>query len=80
MLFQALSPLHATVSANLGSRMSGWLFDSRTETCLQPPGYRSRLDVGFGLVSQGFGASRGVPPDGHRGCGRPLRPATSRRR
>jgi ABC-type multidrug transport system fused ATPase/permease subunit len=38
VLLQVLSPLHAAVSANLGSRVSAWLYDRLTEACIRPPG------------------------------------------
>jgi ATP-binding cassette subfamily B protein len=38
VLLQVLSPLHQAVGANLGSRLSAWLYDRLTTACLQPPG------------------------------------------
>ena len=38
VLFQVLSPLHQAVSANLGNRVSAWLYDRLSESCLGPPG------------------------------------------
>src|SRR5258705_8010582 len=35
---QVLSPLHQTVSANLGNRTEAWLYDRLTEACVRPPG------------------------------------------
>jgi ATP-binding cassette subfamily B protein len=38
VLLQVLAPLHQALSANLGSRVSAWLYDRVTEACVQPPG------------------------------------------
>jgi len=38
VLLQVLSPVHQAISANLGSRLSAWLYDRLTEACVQPPG------------------------------------------
>ena len=38
VLVQILSPLHLTVSANLGSRTAAWLYDELTKSCVGPPG------------------------------------------
>ena len=35
---QVLGPLHTAVSANLGDRTAGWLYDRLTEACVRPPG------------------------------------------
>ena len=35
---QVLAPLHQAVSANLGSRVSAWLYDRLDEACTSPPG------------------------------------------
>jgi ATP-binding cassette subfamily B protein len=35
---QLLGPLHTAVSANLGDRTAGWLYDRLTEACVRPPG------------------------------------------
>ncbi len=35
---QVLAPAHQAVGANLGSRVSAWLFDRLTDACVQPPG------------------------------------------
>ncbi len=35
---QVLSPIHHTVSANLGDRMAAWLYDRLTDACVRPPG------------------------------------------
>jgi ATP-binding cassette subfamily B protein len=35
---QVLAPLHQAISANLGSRVSAWLYDRLTEACIRPPG------------------------------------------
>ncbi|HVE45886.1 MAG TPA: ABC transporter ATP-binding protein, partial [Acidimicrobiales bacterium] len=38
VLLQALPPVHQAISANLGSRVSAWLYDRLTEACVRPPG------------------------------------------
>lgn len=38
VLVQILSPLHLTVSANLGSQTAAWLYDELTKSCVEPPG------------------------------------------
>ena len=38
VLLQVLAPLHQVISANLGSRVSAWLYDRLTEACVGPPG------------------------------------------
>ena len=38
VLLQIATPIHQTVSANLGSRTAAWLYDHLTETCAEPPG------------------------------------------
>ncbi|MEO7519086.1 MAG: ABC transporter ATP-binding protein, partial [Acidimicrobiales bacterium] len=38
VMLQVLAPLHQVISANLGSRVSAWLYDRLTEACIRPPG------------------------------------------
>ncbi|HEY1488285.1 MAG TPA: ABC transporter ATP-binding protein [Micromonosporaceae bacterium] len=41
IVFVAMSvlvPIHTAVSANLGDRLSAWLYDRLTEACVDPPG------------------------------------------
>src|SRR5262249_10411743 len=38
VLLQVLTPVHAALSANLGSRVSAWLYDRLAEACVRPPG------------------------------------------
>jgi ATP-binding cassette, subfamily B, bacterial len=38
VLLQVLAPVHHAISASLGSRTAGWLYDRLTETCIRPPG------------------------------------------
>ena len=38
ILLQVLSPIHQTVSSNLGERTAAWLYDRLTEACVRPPG------------------------------------------
>jgi ATP-binding cassette, subfamily B, bacterial len=33
-----LTPLHQAIGANLGDRLSAWLYDRLTEACVEPPG------------------------------------------
>jgi ATP-binding cassette, subfamily B, bacterial len=38
VLLQVLTPVHQTVSANLGDRTAAWLYDRLTAACVRPPG------------------------------------------
>jgi len=38
VLLQVLSPIHQTLSANLGDRTAAWLYDRLTDACVRPPG------------------------------------------
>jgi ATP-binding cassette, subfamily B, bacterial len=38
VLQQVLGPVHTAVSANLGDRTAGWLYDHLTHACVGPPG------------------------------------------
>jgi ATP-binding cassette, subfamily B, bacterial len=38
ILLQVLTPVHQSVSANLGSRVAAWLNDELAEACVGPPG------------------------------------------
>jgi ABC-type multidrug transport system fused ATPase/permease subunit len=38
VLQQVLGPVHTAVSANLGDRTAGWLYDHLTQACVRPPG------------------------------------------
>jgi ATP-binding cassette, subfamily B, bacterial len=38
ILLQVLAPIHQAVSANLGDRTAGWLYERLTEACIRPPG------------------------------------------
>ncbi len=38
VLLQVLSPIHATISANLGDRAAAYLYDKLTDACVGPPG------------------------------------------
>ena len=38
LLLQVLSPIHQSISANLGYRTSAWLYDRLTEACVGPRG------------------------------------------
>src|SRR5262245_30180443 len=35
---QVMAPIHTAVGANLGSRISAWLYDQLTIACVRPPG------------------------------------------
>jgi ABC-type multidrug transport system fused ATPase/permease subunit len=35
---QVLAPIHQALSANLGSRVTAWLYDQLTRACVMPPG------------------------------------------
>jgi ABC-type multidrug transport system fused ATPase/permease subunit len=38
VLLQVLTPIHQTISSNLGDRTAAWLYDRLTEACVRPPG------------------------------------------
>jgi ABC-type multidrug transport system fused ATPase/permease subunit len=38
VLLQVLSPIHQSISSNLGDRTAAWLYDRLTEACVRPPG------------------------------------------
>jgi ATP-binding cassette, subfamily B, bacterial len=38
VLLQVLSPIHQSLSANLGDRTAAWLYDRLTNACVRPPG------------------------------------------
>jgi len=38
VMLQVLSPIHQTLSANLGDRTAAWLYDRLTEACVRPAG------------------------------------------
>jgi ATP-binding cassette subfamily B protein len=38
VLLQVLAPIHQAVSANLGDRTAGWLYDRLTDAAVSPPG------------------------------------------
>jgi ATP-binding cassette subfamily B protein len=40
VLLQVLSPIHQTLSTNLGDRTAAWLYDRLTESCVRPPGMK----------------------------------------
>jgi ABC-type multidrug transport system fused ATPase/permease subunit len=44
VLLQVLTPIHQSVSANLGDRTAAWLYDRLTDACLRPPGIRHLED------------------------------------
>ncbi len=38
VLWQVATPIHASISANLGDRTAAWLYDELTDACVTPPG------------------------------------------
>ena len=65
VLLQTLSPLHAAVSANLGSRTSAWLYDRLTHACVTPPGLGHLEDPELGddlTVAREFDLGLTGPP------------------
>ena len=38
VLLEVLAPIHEALSANLGSRVTAWLYDRLTDACVRPPG------------------------------------------
>jgi ABC-type multidrug transport system fused ATPase/permease subunit len=38
VLLQVLTPIHQAIGANLGNRISAWLYDRLTAACVTPPG------------------------------------------
>ena len=65
VLLQVMSPLHAAVSANLGSRTSAWLYDRLTDACVTPPGLAHLEDPELGddlTVAREFDLGLTGPP------------------
>lgn len=65
VLLQVLGPLHAAVSANLGSRTSAWLYDRLTDACVTPPGLGHLEDPELGndlTVAREFDLGLTGPP------------------
>jgi ABC-type multidrug transport system fused ATPase/permease subunit len=65
VLLQVLAPLHQALSANLGSRVSAWLYDRLTEACVRPPGLGHLEDptlAGDLTVAREFDAGMTGPP------------------
>jgi ATP-binding cassette subfamily B protein len=65
VLLQVASPLHAAVSANLGSRTSAWLYDRLTDACVKPPGLGHLEDPELGddlTVAREFDLGLTGPP------------------
>jgi len=62
---QVAAPLHAAVSANLGSRVSGWLFDQMTAAANDPPGIAHLEDpelAADATVARDFDIGQTGPP------------------
>jgi ATP-binding cassette, subfamily B, bacterial len=53
VLLQVLGPLHQALSADLGDRLSAWLYDRLTDACVAPPGigHLERPDLADDLVA-----------------------------
>jgi ATP-binding cassette subfamily B protein len=65
VLLQILTPIHQAVSANLGDRMSAWLYDRLTEACIRPPGMGHLEDeklTGDLVVARDFDLGMTGPP------------------
>jgi len=65
VLLQVLAPVHQAVSANLGSRMSAWLFDRLAVACTGPAGLGHLEDpqlAGDLAVAREFDAGMTGPP------------------
>src|SRR4029450_3325485 len=65
VLLQILTPIHQAVSANLGDRLSAWLYDRLTEACVRPPGMGHLEDeklTGDLVVARDFDLGMTGPP------------------
>jgi ATP-binding cassette, subfamily B, bacterial len=65
VLLQILTPIHQAVSANLGDRVSAWLYDRLTEACVRPPGMGHLEDeklTGDLVVARDFDLGMTGPP------------------
>jgi len=65
VLLQVLAPLHQALSANLGSRVSAWLYDRLTTACVRPPGIGHLEDpdlIGDLTVAREFDLGMTGPP------------------
>jgi ATP-binding cassette, subfamily B, bacterial len=65
VLLQVLAPLHQVISANLGSQVSGWLYDRLTRACVRPPGLGHLEDprlIGDLTVAREFDLGMTGPP------------------
>jgi ATP-binding cassette subfamily C protein len=62
---QVSAPLHQTVSESLGNRMSAWLYDDLTDSCVAPPGIGHLEDptlAGDITVAREFDSGHHGPP------------------
>jgi ATP-binding cassette subfamily B protein len=65
VLLQILTPIHQAISANLGDRVSAWLYDRLTEACVRPPGMGHLEDdklTGDLVVARDFDLGMTGPP------------------
>jgi len=65
VLLQVLHPIHQAIGANLGSRVTAWLYDRLTEACVRPPGMGHLEDptlAGDLTVAREFDAGMTGPP------------------
>lgn len=65
VLLQVLAPVQAAVSANLGSRVSGWLYDRLTRAAVDPPGLAHLEDPELAAdvtVARDFDTGQTGPP------------------
>jgi ABC-type multidrug transport system fused ATPase/permease subunit len=65
VLLQVLSPIHQAISANLGDRVSAWLYDRLMDACVHPPGLRHLEDPRLAsdlTVARDFDLGMSGPP------------------
>ncbi|HEX6901856.1 MAG TPA: ABC transporter ATP-binding protein [Thermoanaerobaculia bacterium] len=65
VLLQVLTPIHQTVSSNLGDRTAAWLYDRLTAACVRPPGMGHLEDPKLTndlTVAREFDAGMTAPP------------------
>ena len=65
VLLQVSAPLHQAVGENLGNRMSAWLYDDLTDSCVAPPGIGHLEDpelIADVTVAREFDAGVSGPP------------------
>jgi len=65
VLLQVSAPMHQAVGENLGHRLSAWLYDDLTRSCVDPPGIGHLEDpelIGDLTVAREFDAGVAGPP------------------